>query len=273
MIDGFGLGERAADGRGQVLAPWPNRLTDGRYRYGIHECQAPLNEPERHDAIHGLVRWSDWTPVAQQSGSVTLACAVRPQPGYEWELDLEVTYALDAAGLTVTMRAVNADVQRVPFGAGFHPYLTVGATSIDHLDLRVPAAQYLDPNSPGDRPAMLPVATTPQDFIQWRQIGTTQLDTAFGHLTRGDDGRAVARLRDPATGRSVGLWVDEGYRYLMVYTADRVGQSGRRRTAVAVEPMTCPPDAFRSGADLIEIEPAETWQGSWGLQPEVPAPV
>ena len=126
-----------------------------------------------------------------------MACAVRPQPGYEWQLDLEVTYALDVAGLTVTMRAVNADVERAPFGVGFHPYLTVGATSIDGLDLSVPAAQYLDPNSPGERPTMVPVAETPWDFTQPRRIGTTQLDTAFGELTRGDDGRAVARLRDP----------------------------------------------------------------------------
>ena len=134
VIDGFGLGERATDGRGQVLAPWPNRLTDGRYEYGGHDCQAPLNEPSRHDAIHGLVRWLDWSLAAHDATSVSLTCAVRPQPGYEWQLDLEVTYALDGAGLTVTLRAVNRDGERAPFGVGFHPYLTVGAASIDELD-------------------------------------------------------------------------------------------------------------------------------------------
>ena len=103
VIDGFGIGERASDGRGQLLAPWPNRLTDGRYRYGDRDCQAPLNEPSRHDAIHGLVRWLDWSLVAHDTTSVTLSCVVRPQPGYEWQLDLQVTYALDALGLTVTM--------------------------------------------------------------------------------------------------------------------------------------------------------------------------
>jgi len=30
--------------------------------------------------------------------------------------------------------------------------------------------------------------------------------------------------------------------------------------------MTCPADAFRSGRDLITIEPGETWQASWGIQ-------
>jgi aldose 1-epimerase len=262
VIDGFGVGRRARDGRGQVLAPWPNRLTDGRYRYGGHDCQAPLNEPSRNDAIHGLVRWSDWTLGTRSPTSVTLSYQVRPQPGYEWRLDLELTYALDDTGLTVTLRASNADGERAPFGAGFHPYLRSGGNSIDGLDLTVPAAQCIDSNG-----SMTPVAASPQDFTRPRRIGPTRLDTAFGKLVRGDDGRAVAALTDPAGDRTVRLWVDEGYRYLMVYTADQVGEPERQRMAVAVEPMTCPPDALRTGTDLIELDPGASWQASWGLRP------
>lgn len=270
VVDGFGIGERATDGRGQILAPWPNRLTDGHYRYGDHACQAPLNEPSRHGAIHGLVRWLDWGPLAHDTSSVTLSCAVRPQPGYEWQLDLEVTYSLDAAGLTVTTRAVNADAERAPLGVGFHPYLTVGTPSIDEAFLTLPARTYLDPSGPAGRPAMAPVAGTPRDFTRPRRIGTQPLDTAFGGLVARDDRGAVARLDNPDGGRSVQLWVDAGYRYLMVYTADGVARPERRRTAMAVEPMTCPPDALRSGVDLIELEPGESWQASWGLRVEAP---
>jgi aldose 1-epimerase len=60
--------------------------------------------------------------------------------------------------------------------------------------------------------------------------------------------------------------VDDGFRYLMVYTGDQVGEPHRRRTAVAVEPMTCPPDAFRTGVDLLDLEPGAPWSGSWGLR-------
>jgi aldose 1-epimerase len=270
VIDGFGIEERAVDGRGQVLAPWPNRLTDGRYRYGDRDCQAPLNEPNRHGAIHGLVRWLDWSLVAHDARSVTLSCAVRPQPGYEWQLDLELTYALDQNGLTVTCRALNVDTARAPFGVGFHPYLMLGTSSVDGLRLTVPAMSYLDPNGPLRRPVMAPVAATSWDFTRPRRVGTAQLDTAYGDLVRGEDGRAVARLADPDAGRSVRLWVDDGYNYLMVYTADHVGQPERRRAAVAVEPMTCPPDALRSGTDLIELDPGASWHGSWGIQAEPP---
>ena len=71
---------------------------------------------------------------------------------------------------------------------------------------------------------------------------------------------------DPVTGRSVHLWVDEGYRYLMLYTADSVQLLERRRTSVAIEPMSCPPDAFRTGTDLIELAPGNSWRGVWGIR-------
>lgn len=188
VIDGFGVDERATDGRGQVLAPWPNRLTDGRYRYGDRDCQAPLNEVARHTAIHGLVRWLDWSLVAHDPTSVTLSCAVRPQPGYEWQLDLEVTYALSQAGLIVTFQAVNAGREPAPFGVGFHPYLTLGTAPIDGLTLTVPANTRFEPASPGRGPVLTPVEATPQDFTRPHRIGSTQLDTAFGSLVAATTG-------------------------------------------------------------------------------------
>ena len=145
VIDGFRRDERAADGRGQVLAPWPNRLTDGSYRYGDRDCQAPLNELSRHDAIHGLVRWLDWSLVAHDRASVALSCAVRPQPGYEWHLDLGIEYRLGPTGLTVSFRATNVGGERAPFGLGFHPYLTIGTRPVDGLELTLPATTYRDP--------------------------------------------------------------------------------------------------------------------------------
>jgi aldose 1-epimerase len=266
VIDGFRADERSIDGRGQVLAPWPNRLTDGSYRYGGRDCQAPLNEVSRHDAIHGLVRWLDWTLLAHDPNQVTLSCALRPQPGYEWQLDLQITYTLDGAGLTVTFTAVNTDSEPAPFGVGFHPYLTLGTATVDGLELTVPATAVLDPGGPGEQPTMTPVRSTPRDFILPRKIGSLELDNAFGDLAYSTDARAVARLDDPDAGRWVELWVDDGYRYLMVYTADKVTHPERRRAAVAIEPMTCPPDALRTGVDLIELPPGASWSGTWGLR-------
>jgi aldose 1-epimerase len=266
VLDGFPLSDRASDGRGQVLAPWPNRLAAGRYSFDGRDCQAPVNEPSRGNAIHGLVRWLDWSLLGRDTSTVTLGCALRPQPGYEWPVDLEITYRLADDGLTVSLVATNAGSTAAPFGAGFHPYLSVGAERIDEVELQIPATSTLTFDDPDTSPLHSPVAGTSFDFRAARLVGLEQLDTAFGDLDRGADGRAVARLSAPDGSRAVSLWVSEGFGYLMVYTGDGVAAVGARRRSVAVEPMTCPPHAFRSGSDLLRLEPGQSWQATWGLR-------
>ncbi|MEZ0448259.1 aldose 1-epimerase family protein [Cellulomonas sp. ICMP 17802] len=265
VLDGFDVAERAPDGRGQVLAPFPNRLAGGRYTFGGHTCQVAMDEPERGNAIHGMVRWLDWTEVSCTEQDVVLTCVLRPQPGYAWELSLQVGYHLAADGLTVASTARNTGDEPAPFGIGFHPYLGLGA-AVDGLHLRVPAGTHSPvPADRDERPTAVDVTGTHLDFRSPRAVGPEVLDTVFGDLERGDDGRAVVHLSDPETAGGVRLWVDEAFGYLMVYSADGVLPAERRRQSLAVEPMTCPPHAFRSGADLRTLAPGESWSGSWGL--------
>src|SRR5215468_9931372 len=107
LIDGFDENVRATDGRGQVLAPWPNRLAHGRYEFGGHQVQAALSEPSRGGAIHGLVRWLPWHATEHAADEVSLACTIHPQPGYEWSVSLQVSYRLAGDGLHVSAHAVN----------------------------------------------------------------------------------------------------------------------------------------------------------------------
>lgn len=266
VVDGFGPDEWSRSGRGQVLAPWPNRLGDGRYEFAGVAAQAALDEPERGNAIHGLVRWLPWRLEAHAQNVVTAVCPVRPTPGYPFRLELQIEYHLGRDGLTVTTTARNPGTVTLPFGLGFHPYLTVGTELIDSASLSLPATRQLLLDSrglpTGDAQA---VAGTECDFTAGRVIGTTSMDTAFTGLTRRRDGTARATLDAPRGGPSVEVWMDEHFRYLMCYTGDTVEEVPRRRTAVAIEPMTCPPDALRSGRDLIVLEPGQEWQGRWGI--------
>lgn len=267
VVDGFGPTEWSHAGRGQVLAPWPNRLGDGKYEWrGVH-AQAALDEPALHNAIHGLVRWLPWRLEASAQNVVALRCTIRPTPGYPWSVELRCEYRLRRDGLVVTTEATGAGDMAAPFGIGFHPYLVPGTPAVDSATLVLPAARTLvldDRSLPTGQ--VQDVAGTELDFRAGRTIGATRLDTAFTSFTRGDDGVARASVEDPESGRGVEIWADDRFRYLMCYTADTV-EPERRRRAVAIEPMTCPPDAFRSGRDLIVLEPGETWEGSWGLHP------
>lgn len=268
VIDGFGPGEWSHSGRGQVLAPWPNRLGGGRYEFSGLQAQAALDEPEHENAIHGLVRWLPWRVEAHAQNVIALVCPVHPTPGYPFSLDLRIEYRLGREGLSVTTTAANPGDVTLPFGLGFHPYLAVGTERVDAALLRLPATERLVLDARGlPTGEVQPVIGTEYDFTAGRPIGPTRMDTAFTGLRRDADGLAWASLDDPGTEHGVALWVDDRFGYLMCYTGDTLDDPARRRTSVAIEPMTCQPDAFRSGRDLVVLEPGQHWEGSWGLRP------
>jgi aldose 1-epimerase len=60
------------------------------------------------------------------------------------------------------------------------------------------------------------------------------------------------------------LWADRGFPWLLLYSGDGL-LPGERRRGLAVEPMTCPPDALRSGEDVITLQPGETTTARWGI--------
>jgi aldose 1-epimerase len=264
VLDGYGVDQQATSGRGQVLVPWPNRIQDGRYAFDGHEHQLPLTEPEHGNAIHGLVRWVAWTIDERADDRVVMRHVIRPQPGYPFLVSVGIEYELSAEGLSVRTTATNLGPTACPFGAGAHPYLTLGTETVDVLALRIPARKVMVFDSRD-----LPVGTeavdgTAYDFRTSRPIGDTVLDNAFADLARDDDGRARVLLRDPA-GSELALWVDESYPFLMVFTGDPLPDVARR--SIAVEPMTCPPNAFRSGDSLIRLEPEKFATGAWGIEP------
>ena len=265
VVDGYAEDEVCPSGRGQVLAPWPNRLGDGRYSFSGRSAGAAWDEPERANAIHGLVRWMAWQPRSQAQNVLAMACVLEPQPGYPWRLALEVEYRLGRTGLAVTARATNLDDAPAPFGIGFHPYLTVGTDTVDTARLCLPAARVLSTDDRGLPIGEHHVGGTEVDFRVARPVGPTRLDTAFMGLARDSDGVARVELHHPDTGRGVTVWMDRSFNYVMAFTGDTLADVERRRRSIALEPMTCPPDAFRSGVGLVTLAPGGSWQGSWGV--------
>ena len=264
LVQGFPDDRMPSAGRGQVLIPWPNRIRDGVYTFGGASQQLPLSEPARHNASHGLVRWVSWR--AEASGqAVTMRYRLMAQTGYPWTLDLAWRYALDDDGLAVTVTATNLAAESAPFACGAHPYLTAGSAQVDDDDLALPGATRLLTDGERKLPTgREPVAGSPYDFRERRPIGDTVLDHAFTDLVRGTDGRARVVLRSPA-GNGVELWVDERFGWLQAYSGDDQGPD-TARTALAVEPMTAPPDAFNSGDDLVVLDPGATFSATWGIR-------
>jgi aldose 1-epimerase len=263
LVDGYSADEMSSSGRGQVLIPWPNRLQDGTYEFDGRHHQLPLNEPERHNAIHGLVRWTPWTVVEREPDRVTMEHVLHPQPGYPFSLRIQIEYGLSHGGLKVRTTATNLGSDACPYGSGAHPYLTLGTETINRLELRAPARTVLQSDERGLPVGAQAVKGTVYDFRKLRRIDSTVLDHAFTDFERDHDGLARVELRDPDNKTQVSLWVDQSYPYLMLFTGDPLANV--RRRSLAVEPMTCPPNAFRTGDSLIRLEPGSSVAGTWGI--------
>ncbi len=264
VLEPYPIGEICDGAHGTVLVPWPNRIAGGAYSFDGTQRRLPLSEPARANAIHGLARWRPWRALEQEAARVLMAIRLHPEPGYPHDLEVTVEYRLAEDGLTVVTRAQNLGAGACPYGCGQHPYLSPGDGTIDDCTLELPAATLIttDPERglPTGREAL---AGSALDFSVPRPLAGAVIDSPLTDLSRGADGRARARLQGP-DGASVELWVDEAYGYLELFTGDTLAPA-RRRRGLALEPMSCPPDAFRSGEGLIRLEPGASHTAAWGV--------
>jgi aldose 1-epimerase len=273
LVVPFPQGGPIPDYRGIIAAPWPNRIADGKYEFDGVQHQVPLNEPERGTALHGLAFPLDWTMKEHDAGSLTLTCTVGPTAGYPFVLELSARFTLNDAGLHTSVTARNAADVAAPYGVCPHPYLVAGSSPLDEWVLEFSADSFLEVTP--DR--LLPVGVASLDghafdFRSQRAIGSTEIDHAFTGITF-DGGLARLSLRDPAGtgvggsgvgGSGVGMSWDESCPWLQIHTADKP-EPIPSRIGLAVEPMTCPPDAFNSGTDLIRLEPGAQHTASWSI--------
>ena len=265
VLDGFEVDELSPASAGQILAPWPNRIRDGQYTFEEQKYQLSLTEPARNNAIHGLVNWSRWTLVEQSASAVTLEYELPAQIGYPWWLTLRTTWSVSAAGLRCDQSVVNNSSTNAPWGYSVHPYVQLAGVSVNDTLLHVPGRKRIVADA-----RLLPiganaVAGTEYDFTEPRKIGDLVLDTTFGDITHDAEGITEVTIADPSADRKVVVWADDKFKYWQVFTGDTL-HGERFRRSVAIEPMTCPPDAFRTGRDLIVLAPGERWTASWGIK-------
>ncbi|WP_433676124.1 aldose 1-epimerase family protein [Microbacterium gorillae] len=263
LVASFDADEVRPVSRGVTLAPWPNRIADGRYRFAGEEHQLPLTEPARQNALHGLACWLDFTAVETAPERVLLTATIEPQAGYPFRVAVDVEYALTPQGLVQTVTGRNVGADAAPWGTSAHPYLLGGDGRVDDWTLTLPAAQVLQVTE--DRLLPLEVADVSRhpdlDFREPRAIADTFIDHAYTGLPSGTVTVAVTGPDGHGTAMS---W-DDTCRWVQIHTADTPGAERTHRAGLAVEPMTCPPDAFNSGTDLIVLEPGDSHRARWTI--------
>ncbi len=259
-LETYGAGEDPPMGSGAVLVPWPNRVAGAVWAHGGQERHLEVTEPGRGNASHGLVRHEEWSVLDRQESSVTLSVTVDGRPGWPFRFQATMTYALDERGLAVTHGVRNLGDEPMPFGVGAHPYPRPGDADADDCELSLAATTHL----PLDPERMVPTGPAePVDRFA-KPLRGVVLDDAFGGCEPGPDGLVRHSLR--GAGGGVEVWAEPVFKWVQVYTPESF-PGKRNGRAVAIEPMTCPPDALNSGTDLLEVAPGASWSGSWGIAP------
>lgn len=259
-------GEHPAAWEGRILAPWPNRLADGRYEVDGRAYEVGVNEPSRRNALHGLVWELMWEVADRSTSHALIVTTLDPSPGYPWRLEIAADYTIDTDGLTLSIAATNRSDDAAPFGCGFHPYLGAPGGDLDACILSLVAEDRLEVSADRLLPTgRSPVGSTSFDFSDGRPIGDTVFDTAFTGFVSDADGRTTVRISAPSGREAVQCWWDRAFTWVQLYTPEP-DHPGGSRTSMAIEPMTCPADAFNSGTDLIRLEPGGTWSGTLGIR-------
>jgi aldose 1-epimerase len=264
VLDGYPPEEIVTGARGQPLVPWPNRLHRGTYTWDGVTYTAPVDEPDKGNALHGFTRWRTWSLQGVDAAHAVARLRLHPLPYYPFTLDLQTDYALDDHGLTVSTAATNAGDTALPFAHGAHPYLTVGTPRVDEAAVQLAAATYLPTDEAQIPTGRAPVEGTAYDLRALAPVGARVIDHAYTDLDRDADGRAWLRLSRADGGREAALWADASYGWLEVFTGDTL--PSRQREGLGVEPMSAPPNAFATGEGLLRLEPGESAVLRWGLR-------
>jgi aldose 1-epimerase len=253
-------------GCGIVLVPWPNRIPDGVWELDGVKQQLDITEPDKNNAIHGLLRYTPYRLISRTDDSVTLGATVFPQHGYPFLLETSVEYQLTDDGMTVTHRIVNDSEAPAPAAIGTHPFFQIGDVPTEELTVTVHASTRFPVDSRLNVSAEVPVDGK-YDLRGGVRIADLDLDDAYGDVAPVDRVTAVLTAPD---GRTVSLWQDENFPYVQVFTTRIFPRGTEKVTAIAIEPMTAPANAFNTGQSLEWINPGEAFQASWGVKYAVP---
>lgn len=268
VIDGYDTSEQLLNAKpgavkGNLLFPFPNRVNEGKYVFGGEKYQLPINEITRGHALHGLLYQADFEVVAQGASATGAFLILEYESdgkaeGYPFKYLLDLDFRLNDEGFSCKVVVQNLEEKEIPVGFGYHPSFKLGGR-IDEMLLKLPIHSQVALDS-----RMIPTGEElPSDkCLEFSRIEGDSFNHTF-HVDE-ENALAVTQLYDPKQNVSLVVWQHTGpnqFNYLQVYTP-------ASRESIAIEPMTCAPDAFNNGKGLILLQPDETIEATFGVRVE-----
>jgi aldose 1-epimerase len=249
---------------GVVMAPWSSRIEAGKWTLpNGEEVEVPINEPDRNNALHGLVYNQSFSVKRSTASSVELVIEIAPTASYPFSLRLGVSYEIEDGELYSSFAVKNLSATKAPFGIGFHPYLSTEFAGQD-VTIRCEAETMFELNQNMIATGKIPASKSPKDLNAGRVVSGAGLDDGFTDL-KFEQGIASTFLEGPS-GLGLQVWQEDIFKHTVIYTPETFPTAQGSITAVAIEPSTSEVNAFNSKQDLLMLSPGETRSGSWGIR-------
>lgn len=243
--------------RSAKLFPFPNRLENGQYQFQQQTFTLPANFPWSKDAVHGLLYNQPFSILDTDANINYAEVTLRYQTenlcsGFPHSLLLNVIYRIDCDGvLTCITEITNTGDDALPYGDAWHPYFSLGCDR-NLIKLTMPPSQELILESG------LPTGSF-QPFDQFTN-GAWLANTELNHCFQFDLSRPIVlSLEREDQLAFIRYQQDSSYPYIQLYTPNS-------EPTLAIEPMTCPANAFNNQIGLKELSPNQTERFTWQCQ-------
>ena len=240
-----------------LLAPWANRLSSSTYRVGSHGVDLtdlPIHLDGNGLPIHGvMVGRPGWELVSVKGQPGSASLTARFDAGADEEVmaafpfphELLVGFTVTPGRLTTATTLVATGRRSVPVSFGWHPYFRLPDTERSRIRLGMPARHRILLDDRG-----IPTGEEVPEPASIRRLGDSSFDDAY-RLGR-DRQLLLASGR-----RRLSVVFDGKYPYAQVYAPVDA-------EFVALEPMTAPTDALRSGTTPM-VEPGERFTARFAV--------
>ena len=251
VMDGYKSKEDLEDNllksyKGIKLFPFPNRVAGGKYSFDDEDFQLDINEKDVGNNLHAFVYYQEFSLSAYiEEDDFAMAQFVLDydgdEEGYPFPFKLFLEFEFNSKNeLTLRTNVESACGVDMPIGDGWHPYFMLDS-KIDDLELKLPKLKKYE-NDSSNIPVPDPVVF--DRFDNMNRIGDYSADNAY-ELDEGDNDVCYI-LRNAISNVEVHIEHQAGenaYNYVQIFTPPH-------RKSIAIEPMSCMPNAFNNGKGL-----------------------
>lgn len=249
VIDGIslnksGIKQYLAAYHSAFLCPFPNRIADGKFQFEGKLHQLKCNETANNSALHGFIADKIFSikniDTNEQEAIIVLLYIYKGDlAGFPYPFEVELEYKLELSGkLTCSSKISNTGKTSLPFGLGWHHYFTLGEP-INTLHLSFATKHQIEFNE-----RLLPTGQNVDCEQIKGLIQNKNYDDCFALNDSKISLESSSHLLEIEVEPSI-------FPYLQVYTPPH-------RKSIAIEPMTCIPDAFNNRIGLGVLEPNAT---------------